>query len=304
VLGPAPHRPEAAAEQEKPCPRARCDGSGWLVDDEANTATPCECRDQRIRTAVTGRLRGTIPRRLRAVSFERRPVCDLDPYLLRPVRSYIDSLDEQLSAGRGLWFHGDVGTGKTSLALLVAKAARDLGRSVAIYSVPLLLAEIRRTYERDAGDTYLQLFRRLCSVDLLVLDDLGSERQTEWVLEQLYSLVNERWQDQRSLVVTTNAPDPHRHVTLPQLREELRQAIGELRGRMAGNADPDRLSQLVERVETVEKRLSELQFLNDADAVTQLRQQVGSRTVSRLVEICDDPILIRGPDLRTSTSGT
>ena len=44
-------------------------------------------------------------------------------------------------------------------------------------------------------------------MDLLHLDDLGAEKRTEWVLEQLYSIVNERWQDQRSLVVTTNATE-------------------------------------------------------------------------------------------------
>ena len=84
---------------------------------------------------------------------------------------------------------------------------KDAGRSYAVYPVPRLLAEIKRTFDRDASDTYLGFFRRLCTVDLLVLDDLGAEKQTEWVLEQLYSIVNERWQDQRSIVVTTNMPD-------------------------------------------------------------------------------------------------
>ena len=98
-----------------------------------------------------------------------------------------------------------MGTGKTTLAMLVSKAALEAGRSVAIYSVPLLFAEIRKTYEDDARTLYAAFFRRLCEVDLLRLDDLGAEkRQTEWVLEQLYSLVNERWQDERSIVVTSN----------------------------------------------------------------------------------------------------
>ncbi len=60
----------------------------------------------------------------------------------------------------------------------------------------------------------MDLFRRLCSVDLLHLDDLGAERRTEWVLEQLYSIVNERWQDERSIVVTTN-------LDLDELREQV-----------------------------------------------------------------------------------
>ena len=91
--------------------------------------------------------------------------------------------------------------------MLISKYAIEAGRSVAIYSVPKLLADIKSTYEDGAGSSYLDLFRRLSQVDLLHLDDLGAEKRTEWVLEQLYSIVNERWQDQRSLVVTTNAAE-------------------------------------------------------------------------------------------------
>ena len=101
--------------------------------------------------------------------------------------------------------------------MLISSAAIEAGRSVAIYSVPQLLADIKATYEDGAGSSYLELFRRLSRVDLLHLDDLGAEKRTEWVLEQLYAIVNERWQDQRSIVVTTNLKD----------REELRQQLGE-----------------------------------------------------------------------------
>ena len=101
-----------------------------------------------------------------------------------------------------------------------------------IYSVPLLFAEIRDTFGDDSQDSHLALFPRLSEVDLLVLDDLGAERQTDWVLEQLYSLVNERWQDQRSIVVTSNVPDPYKDVTLATLRAE----IGELRRRRQNGA--------------------------------------------------------------------
>ena len=90
---------------------------------------------------------------------------------------------------------GDVGTGKTTLAMLVSKAALEAGHSVAIYSVPRLLAEIRDTYDADAGErSYTDFFAQLVAVDLLHLDDLGAEKQTDWVLEQLYSLVNERYE--------------------------------------------------------------------------------------------------------------
>ena len=231
--------PEPAPESDF-CPLGECDGSGWLLDEE-NNARPCGCLRQRVNRA-RGRHLGTgIPRRFRGISFERQPVCDLDPFVLRRVRGFVRDVAANLEEGRGMWFHGDVGTGKTSLAMLISKAAIEAGKSVAIYSVPHLLADIKGTYEGARGDSYLQLFRRLTGVDLLHLDDLGAERRTEWVLEQLYSIVNERWQDQRSIVVTTNL------------------------------------------------------------MVDDLREQVGPRTVSRLAEICGDPIPIMGADLRIST---
>ena len=181
------------------CPERLCDGTGWILDEEANVARPCKCRDGRISRVQSRRIGTGIPKRFRGVSFERKPVCDLDPQTVQHVRQFVRKIDKNLDEGRGLWFFGDVGTGKTSLAMLVSKAALEAGRSVAIYSVPHLLADIKDTYDDDSNRSYTDLFRRLCEVDLLHLDDLGAEKPTEWVLEQLYSIVNER-----SIVVTSN----------------------------------------------------------------------------------------------------
>ena len=222
------------------CRLGICDGSGWILRDD-DLAEPCDCRERMIGRAISRNVGTGIPKRFRGVSFDRKPIADLDPMVLRIVRTYVEQIEENLEQGQGLWFAGDVGTGKTSLAMLVSHAAEQRGHSVAIYPVTRLLAEIKDTYDRDGRTerSYMGLFRRLTSVDLLQLDDLGAEKRTEWVLEQLYAIVNERWQDQRAIVVTTNTTD------MGALREEL-----------------------------------------------------GTRTVSRLTEICGEPIPIMGPDLR------
>jgi hypothetical protein len=147
----------------------------------------------------------------------------------------------------------------------------------------------------------LGFFRRLCTVDVLVLDDLGAEKQTEWVLEQLYSIVNERWQDRRSIVVTTNIPDadPEAPARLLQASaRDLREAAARADGR-----DLEDLRRIVDRVEHVATRVAELDVESNYDPILRLRRQIGSRTVSRLVEICDDPIPIMGPDLRMAAQG-
>lgn len=185
------------------CELGICDGSGWVQVDDA-TARKCDCRALRAKRAASRRLGTGIPKRFRGVGFERKPIADIDPTLVRHVQKFVRDIGTRLDQGDGLWFFGDVGTGKTSLAMLVSKHALEAGRSVAIYSMPRLLAEIRDTYSDASQRSYMDLFEKLCSVDLLQIDDLGAETRSEWVLEQVYSIVNERWQNQRSMLVTTN----------------------------------------------------------------------------------------------------
>jgi DNA replication protein DnaC len=196
---------------ERSCPKGVCDGSGWILGPE-DVARPCECREPRLKRGRVKGVASVIPQRYRGVSFERPPVSDMARDLetkgaVAAVQAFVESLDERLDEGRGLWLFGDTGTGKTTLAMLVSKAALEEGRSVAIYSLPKLLARIRRTYESEpGGDSYLSFFDRLTSVDLLHIDDLGAEKRSDWVLEQLYALINERYETQRSVMVTTNLP--------------------------------------------------------------------------------------------------
>jgi len=244
---PAMPRSEPFAEQA--CPQGICDGSGWILGPE-DVARACECREQRLKR---GRVRGVasaIPPRYRGVSFDRPPVSDMSRdmstrHVVNAVQGFVDDLDANLDAGRGMWLMGNTGTGKTTLGMLVAKMALAAGKTVAVYFTPKLLTQIRQTYQAtDSEDAYDAFFKRLTSVDLLYIDDLGSERHTDWVVEQLYALVNERYENQRSMLVTSNA------------------------------------SQDVE------------------EGRKQLEDQIGSRTVSRLIEICDDPLPLFGPDRR------
>jgi DNA replication protein DnaC len=245
-VGPRPGEAPSArsAPERAACALGVCDGSGWIVEEDGETARPCDCRRRRIERARASGVSATLPKRFRGVSFDRPPVTEM---LARPgtravvsdVREFCERIGERLDAGSGLWLEGDPGTGKTTLAMLVAKAALDAGRTAAIYSLPGLLARIRRTFDGESGeDSYFTFFNRLVSVDLLHLDDLGAESRSEWVLEQLYAIVDRRYSDQRSIVVTTNLP------------------LGEL------------------------------------------EQQIGARTVSRLVEICGEAINVPGADHR------
>jgi DNA replication protein DnaC len=187
------------------CPFDVCDGSGLVYDEESNTAYDCRCRRQIIAQRKARSLSAVIPRRYRDGAFDRYPVTEMERPVVAATRRFAQDIDEHLNAGRGLWFMGPVGTGKTTLAMLVSKAALEAGRSVAIYSLPRLLNEIRETHRPDRS--HVELLDRLTAVDLLHIDDVGAERTTDWVLEELYSIVNARYEDSRSMVITTNILD-------------------------------------------------------------------------------------------------
>jgi DNA replication protein DnaC len=228
------------------CPLGVCDGSGWILGPE-DVARPCECREARLKRGRSRGVASVIPRKFQGVSFDRPPVSDMardfaSRGAVEAVREYLADLDGNLDSGKGVWLFGSPGTGKTTLAMLISKHALEQGHSVAIYSLPKLLSRIRRTFESDQGDSYSSFFERLTSVDLLHIDDLGAEKRSDWVLEQLYALVNERYESQRSILVTTNLDE------------------------------------------------------------TQLKEQIGHRTVSRLVEMCSDCMIpMEGDDRRELT---
>jgi DNA replication protein DnaC len=293
-LRPVPD-PSGRDDIRSDCPLGICEGNGWLLQEDG-TATPCACREQRIGKALSRGMGTGIPKIFRGVSFDRKPIFDMDPWILTPIRRFTENLGENIENGRGLWFYGDVGTGKTSLAMLVAGRALDEGLSVAVYSVPRLLTELRASYDADSRESFFSLFKRLSSVDLLVLDDLGSERQTEWVLEQLYSIVNERWQDQQSVIVTSNIPKVETPVGA------LRKQIEELEKRRDQQGTIREISEVVGRLESVVRRLAALDAKPDGDPFETIRAQVGDRTVSRLSEMCE-PLPIMGTDLRRTSAG-
>lgn len=211
-----------------PCPYGRCDGGGWILTDEG-TATKCDCLEPRLAKARASGINSVLPKRYRGVSFDRPPVTEINPVVVAEVRRWIDEMDQNFEDGRGLWLMGDTGTGKTTLAMLVSKEALRGNHTVAIYSMPKLLSRIRATFDAEAGEeSYDEFFERLCEVDLLHIDDLGAEKQTDWVLEQLYALVNERYERQKSIVVTTNLTQEQLEVQIgPRTVSRLIEICGE-----------------------------------------------------------------------------
>ena len=102
---------------------------------------------------------------------------------------------------KGLFLHGEKGTGKTKLAAIIANERARAGSPVLFASVPDLMADIRRSFKDGTTSEAVQAVK---NASFLVLDDLGAEKMTEWVGEQLFCIVNHRYNECLQTVVTSN----------------------------------------------------------------------------------------------------
>jgi DNA replication protein DnaC len=194
-----------------PCPYGLCGGEGFVLDEETDAAKPCRCRQQRIAHARHRRLRNEIPERYRGVAWDRNPVPALlealGPTQAAALRRFARKIDEKLDAGEGLWFMGPRGTGKTTLAMLLSIEALRARRAVGIYTAPQLLDDIYASY-RSQDERRDVLMQRLLTVDLLHLEDLAAVAPNDHVRQVFYSVVNERYQEKRSIIFTADVTQP------------------------------------------------------------------------------------------------
>ena len=111
-------------------------------------------------------------------------------------KAYVDAWDDMKSSGIGLMLWGGVGTGKTYLAAAIANELLDQGKRVLMRD----FSEISNISIFDA-DEYVS---SLSSYDLVILDDLGAERKSEFALQNVFNVVNRRWEYGKPMIVTTN----------------------------------------------------------------------------------------------------
>ncbi len=120
------------------------------------------------------------------------------------VEEYLGHWEENRENGRGLYFCGGVGTGKTHLAVAVLNELIRRRRVPSLFvTVPELLDNLRETYNKP-GRNLDEWMDAVQNADFLVLDDLGSERPTEWVRERIFVIVNHRYREALSTVFTSN----------------------------------------------------------------------------------------------------
>ena len=184
-----------------------CDDTGWkTIDaDGARMVTRCDCwRDQLAdRLMADARL----PRRYQHCSFDNFLTYG-NGSLERAVTFARRLAGEFPVVERGLFLLGPPGVGKTHLVVAVLRdVVRYRGARAIFYDTRELLRIIRHTYDPVVQATEIEVLRPVMEADLLVLDDLGAEKTSEWVEETLNLIVNHRYSEKRVTVFTSNYED-------------------------------------------------------------------------------------------------
>ena len=184
-----------------------------------------------------------IPPRFARTELEMyQPDTDSQRVALRKAKQFVESFPV---VDKGLLFHGPFGVGKTHLAVGILKAViRKSGAKGFFFETPELLRQVRHTYNAQVDETEMGVLKPILDADVLVLDDLGTEKTSEWVQETLGLVINSRYNTRRPTILTSNLHDP------------------------LDSTDPN-----------------------------SFMFQIGARTRSRLLEMCEW-VEIQGPDIR------
>ncbi len=213
--------PEVSDEPEV-CPK--CYGSGMEVV-KGKGARPCECRRQKSHTNLLDRVR--IPRRYTECHFHSYRA--FNPSQERAFKYASRLAMEYPAIDRGLLFMGTVGVGKTHLAVSILKGLTERGFTCIFYEFGALLKEIQDSYNASTQTSELKVLAPIFDAEVLVLDEIGASKPTEWVRDTMAHIINTRYNDKKLTIFTTNYLDERRN----EREEVLEDRIGiRLRSRL------------------------------------------------------------------------
>lgn len=248
-------------------PCEQCNDSGFVVAPGGGAVRECECR--RVKQHEYRLKKSGVPDRYLGASLETFEVKGMDRSIERAellARSYIENF-KTLESRNGLLFTGSVGTGKTHLALAVLRELRLRYNADTLFvDFRELLKKMQATFSsKDRSEA--EILRPVLEAEVLVLDELGAARATDWTFDVVEHVINTRYNASGATILTTNL------INQPPGWTPQREAS---RGYAAA--------------------------LQSAASVETLGDRIGTRMFSRLQQMCT-LIEVRGEDYRVRRKG-
>ncbi len=184
---------------------AKCFGAGMEVV-AGKGARPCDCRKQKTHSNQLDKAR--IPKRYADCHFHSYRV--LNPSQERAFKYASKLAMEYPAVERGLLLMGTVGVGKTHLAVSILKGLTERGFNCLFYESGSLLKEIQNSYNVYTQSSELKVLAPIFDAEVLVLDELGASKPTEWVRDTMANIINTRYNDKKLTIFTTNYLDDRR----------------------------------------------------------------------------------------------
>lgn len=208
-----------------------CAGTGWRTAGTDSAVVPCECRQRtRVERALAA---ARIPARYLSCAFT-----NFDLYSERGgprneslwnafgvVQKYL--AEYPLVDGRGLLLMGETGVGKTHLAVALLKGLIEKGADALFVDYQELLKRMQSSYDRTALTPERRVIGPVLDAEVVLIDDLGANRISEWVEDTVNYLLNQRYNEKKPTLLTANLADermsgrPGNRVTRASFEERL-----------------------------------------------------------------------------------
>ena len=223
-----------------------CGGSGWKVA-QGNRAVRCDCRLKQRSESLLAAAR--IPKRYEHCELSNFEFDGPHANLLKARMAACKFVEEYHPAhdNTGLLFIGSIGVGKTHLAVgIIKELVTSKGIPCLFYDYRELLKQIQNSYNASVNATELEVLRPVFEAEVLVLDELGAVKPTEWVWDTVSLILNTRYNDNRTTIITTNYPDdqPRESNGNSEFARAQRSARGETLGDRIGERMRSRLHEM------------------------------------------------------------
>lgn len=186
-----------------------CNNSYWVINENGN-AVRCQCFgkeriNRRLRFAcIPEKFKDMKLNTFRTAVYKLQDSKDKIAVVVSAIKTYLENFEEMQANGKGLYLFSDTkGSGKTRLAASIANSLLE-NHQVKFATSTAILQEIKKTYDKKSEQSESKLFDDLINIEILVIDDFGTEQVKDWNDERFYYLINERYNNRKVTIFTSN----------------------------------------------------------------------------------------------------